>query len=232
METEVLDIVKQKTQDVPFASGKSFRLNPRGRRILKVFTRILDRPISPRQLNKALSAKGVSAADVKKVLGYLTQSFNLESGPSKPDRARLKILGTTAKSSPESFDSSAAGKQLVRELQQVEGGAWTGQDLQEQFALTSATLHKRRKEHRILFWRNAKHVFHYPRWQFTPTGALLPGVQEVLQAFHSHDEWRLMRYFLSPRRQLAGSRPLDLLRTGKMEQVLKHAKAHAEENTW
>jgi hypothetical protein len=32
--------------------------------------------------------------------------------------------------------------------------------------------------------------------------------------------------------QLAGLRPLDLLRNGGTEKVLAHAKIHAEENTW
>lgn len=121
---------------------------------------------------------------------------------------------------------------LQKTLQAADGGAWTGQELQERFNLTPAVLHRRRKEHRILFWRDAQHEFHYPQWQFTPTGALLPGVQEVLQTFRSDDEWRLMSYFLGRRQQLAGRRPLDLLRAGEKEKVLAHAKLHAEENTW
>jgi hypothetical protein len=125
-----------------------------------------------------------------------------------------------------------AGEALVKEMQDTEGGAWTGSELAEKFDLRPAALHKRRKEHRIVFWRDARHDFHYPKWQFTPNGALLPGVQEVLQAFGSTDEWRVMRYFLGQRDQLGGLRPLDLLRAGDVSKVLAHAEAHAQENTW
>ena len=130
------------------------------------------------------------------------------------------------------FDPALAGKQLVEQLREAEGGAWTGLELESKFDFSSAFLHRRRKEHRIVYWRDAKHDFHYPKWQFTPAGALLPGVQEVLQIFRSADEWRLMSYFLGQRQQLGGRRPVDLLRAGEKDKVLAHAKLHADENTW
>ncbi len=83
-----------------------------------------------------------------------------------------------------------------------------------------------------MYWRNAKGAFFYPRWQFTATGALLPGIQDLLQLFASRDEWRIMRYFLSPRVQLGNQRPLDLIRSGETDRLLEHARVHAEENTW
>jgi hypothetical protein len=131
------------------------------------------------------------------------------------------------------FDPDAAGERLVAEMQAAEGGAWTGPELEGgHFQLTPATLHRRRKEHRIIYWRDARHNFHYPKWQFTPGGALLPGIQEVLAVFRSRDEWRIMSYFLGKRPQLGDLRPLDLLRQGEVETVLAHATIHAEENTW
>jgi len=130
------------------------------------------------------------------------------------------------------FDPYAAGLEAIAKLREAEGGAWSGQELASKFNLTSATLHKRRKECRIVFWRNPQHQFYYPKWQFSAAGAVLPGVQEVLQTLRSSDEWRIMRYFLVPRRQLSGRAPLDLLRAGEVEGVLAHAKAHAEENSW
>lgn len=130
------------------------------------------------------------------------------------------------------FDPLEAGWRAVEQMRDAEGGAWTGPELESRFKLSSALLHRRRKEHRIVHWRDAKHDFHYPKWQFTPSGALLPGVQEILQLFRSEDEWRVMAYFLGKRRQLEDRRPLDLLREGDKEKVLEHARIHAQENTW
>ncbi len=133
---------------------------------------------------------------------------------------------------PKTLDPHEAGKQLVEQLQAAEGGAWTGLELQARFSLTAATLHRRRNDHCNIYWRDARHEFHYPQWQFTATGALLPGIQEALEQFKSQDEWRIVSYFLGKRSQLAGLRPLDLLRQGEVEKVLAQAKIHAEENTW
>lgn len=130
------------------------------------------------------------------------------------------------------FDPQARGLELVEMAKAAEGGAWSGDDLRKLFNLTPATLHRRRKEHRIVYWRDARHAFFYPRWQFTESGALLRGVEEVLGAFKSSDEWRIMRYFLTPRNELNGKRPLDMLRAGEVEKVVPHAHAHAAEGSW
>lgn len=151
------------------------------------------------------------------------------------DRLRAALTPPGAARTPPlraGFDPEAAGRRLVEQMQAAEGGAWTGAELLARFGLTPAVLHRRRKEHRIVYWRDARHEFHYPRWQFTPTGALLPGLQEVLQLFRSHDEWRVMSYFLGQRPALDHRRPLDLLREGDTERVLEHARVHAAENTW
>ena len=134
--------------------------------------------------------------------------------------------------SPKNFSPEEAGRAVVATMQQEEGGSWTGEDLRKQWQLTAATLHKRRKEHRIIYWRDPQNDFHYPKWQFTDSGALMPGIQDVLQIFKSEDEWRVMRYFLGERDQLEGKRPLDLLRDGQIAKVVAHARLHTDENTW
>ena len=148
------------------------------------------------------------------------------------DPARIARPRAKAAKVKTQFDPKEAGRKVVAQLQEAEGGAWSGQELAETFRLTPATLHKRRTEYRIVSWRDAKHRFHYPKWQFTPTGALLAGVQDVLQTFRSSDEWRVMSYFLAPRHQLGNRTPLDLLRAGEMDKVIAHARAHGEENSW
>lgn len=141
-------------------------------------------------------------------------------------------LDGTRRASQTPFDARARGLELVEIAKAAEGGAWSGEDLKRLFSLTPSTLHRRRREHRIVYWRDARHAFFYPRWQFTDSGALLRGIEEVLGAFKSSDEWRIMRYFLTPRNELAGKRPLDLLRAGEVEKVVSHAHAHAAEGSW
>jgi hypothetical protein len=187
-----------------------------------------------------------SAVNTKKPLQELKSAEKLaaaleseeltDSGRKTLQKLQIKIANLEqslqAINSPKEFSPEEAGNQAVLGLQNAEGGAWTGTELMKRFDLTPATLHRRRKEHRIIFWRDAKHDFHYPKWQFTEAGALLPGLEAVLRTFQSQDEWRVMRYFLGRREQLGGRRPLDLLRASNPDKVLAHAQAHGEENTW
>lgn len=141
-------------------------------------------------------------------------------------------MKTPKKPSRPPFDPIEEGRKAVELLKGMEGGAWTGAELGERYALTPSTLHKRRATHGIVYWRDAKNQFHYPKWQFNAAGAALPGIRETLRIFQSTDEWRVTRYFLCPRHQLGGRTPLALLRESNVSEVLAHAKIHCEENTW
>lgn len=233
MTTEVLDRNQSAVRPAPVTRKPVDDVGPRVRGVMQVIIRTLGASGSIlRKLQKAATEEGYSPAEFNAAWQRLNEPIlSLGSDtPTAPSAAKASPPDT--KPSPPSFDPYVAGERLVEQLQAAEDGAWTGAELQARFGLSPAVLHRRRKEGRIVYWRDAQHEFHYPQWQFTPTGALLPGVQEVLQRFHSDDEWRLMSYFLGQRRQLGDQRPLDLLRAGEKAKVLAHAKLHAHENTW
>ena len=161
-------------------------------------------------------------------LGFDGEKFQIKPADDSDGEAEKAGAPTIGKK----FDPRERGLQIVEKAKTAEGGAWDGNDLSQKFRLSPAVLHRRRKEHRIIFWRDAQHNFFYPKWQFTESGALRPGIEEILNTFNSSDEWRIMRYFLSARYQLGEKRPLDLLRAGRVEEVLAHAKSNAEEGSW
>jgi len=181
-----------------------------------------------RTIESALSGvqapKGVEVIDFRVSLGSRKRGqMTPQVVAVHPERVAKKVSA---------FDPIEAGRQAVEAMKKAEGGAWTGAELQKCFALSSAALHKRRTTYGVVYWKDAKNRFFYPKWQFNEAGALLPGVQKVLQIFHSSDEWRVMRYFLGKRTQLGDLTPLSLLRAGEVERVVAHAKLHVEENTW
>jgi hypothetical protein len=232
MTTEVLEREPPATRGTRNTVKMVGDLDPRMWGVIKVVFQNLGHAASRQKLQKAAQQHGYSRAEFAAAMRSLEQTTFDLANDDLPVKAPEKPALPDRKSSARGFDPVEAGKRAVEEMRQAEGGAWTGAELEGRFGLSSATLHRRRKEHRIVYWRDAKHDFHYPKWQFTAPGALLPGVQEVLQLFRSEDEWRVMSYFLGKRQQLGDRRPLDLLRAGEKEAVLAHAKLHAEENTW
>jgi hypothetical protein len=186
---------------------------------------VFERPLGGRKSALAL------AAEVRKAL--IDRGVGRDK---KPVRVKITVQAETAgaQDAPEeaAFDPRTAGLQLVEKLKAAEGGAWSGNQLKKRFDLSPATLHGRRKTGRIVFWRDARHEFFYPQWQFTEAGAVHAGVEKILRIFNSGDEWRIMRYFLSPRRQLDGKNPLDLLRAGEVEKVVAHARNNLAEGSW
>lgn len=123
-------------------------------------------------------------------------------------------------------------EEILHALQTREGGAWTEAEMLAKFNLTPSNLQTLRNNFLVVSWPDQQGQLHYPKWQFADTGALLPGVQEVLRTFKSQDTWRIMSYFLGARRQFQGLCALFLLRKNKVTEVLAHAKLHYEENTW
>src|SRR5690349_9223166 len=69
----------------------------------------------------------------------------------KSIRAKIDALQKQLAPILSGFSPQAAGERLVAEMQRVEGGAWSDAEFREKFGLTSAVLHRRRKEHRIIF---------------------------------------------------------------------------------
>ena len=104
------------------------------------------------------------------------------------------------------FDPYEAGRELVEFLKATEGGAYSLADLQKKLGTRTSTIHRKRVEHRIVYWRDASDRFNYPKWQFNENGAVLKPVREILQIFKSDDEWRIMSYLLMPREQLVERR--------------------------
>lgn len=179
-------------------------------------------------LTPSLKRLGIEIAiDGKRKVLDIKTALATALGRSTSSEAKQNVAPPTS-----SFDSVDSGLQLVNRMKKAEGGYFTGKELSRFFSISSPSLYRRRKERRVVFWRDGNHEFYYPKWQFTESGALLGGVQEVLQIFKSSDEWRIMRYFFSARLQLDEKSPLELLRAGQTERVIEHARLHEAENSW
>jgi hypothetical protein len=124
----------------------------------------------------------------------------------------------------------ARGERLRRQMSLAEGGAITCAETACLLRISEAAVLKRWRDHRLIGWTKRTDTL-FPVWQFKGR-KLLAGVEAVLRIFRSDEHWRVMAYFLCERLSLQERRPLDLLRSGKVAEVIRHAKAYAREDLW
>jgi len=103
------------------------------------------------------------------------------------------------------------------------GGVFKTEEVAEYLDITPQAVNKRRARRQLAGLTFRKRGYVFPAWQFTDRGTV-PGLEQVLHALDSHDEWMQNVFFINPNTRLGGRRPLDLLREGEIQQVLDAAR--------
>jgi len=114
-----------------------------------------------------------------------------------------------------------------RKMLDVEGPPMAVGQVAQHLRISRQAVDKRRQAGKLLAVSRGSRSFLYPGWQFTETG-VLSGLEETLQALTGHPPWACLRFFVSGNHRLGGKRPLDLLRQGRVQKVLKAAKAFGD----
>lgn len=142
---------------------------------------------------------------------------SLSAGESRESKlARAHIRGLAAR----------------QELAEAEGGSWSSDEVARLLQISKTAVLKRLAASRLLAWREERlQAARFPRWQFDAHGQVMCGLVQVLEILNQDtrlDAWGKMLFFLQSKASLNGRRPLDLLREGKLKQVLLAAQAYAE----
>jgi hypothetical protein len=116
------------------------------------------------------------------------------------------------------------------ELRAAEGGGLSDAEFAERLGLGSReTIRQYRGKGRIFGWLKGSRSYRYPAWQIHRQ-ELLPGLAEVLAVLNEKGLHSLstIGYFLTPSDGLDDARPLDLLREGKVDEVVADAKRYGD----
>jgi hypothetical protein len=118
--------------------------------------------------------------------------------------------------------AKARAAKKITELLADEGGPIGVEDVAKLLRITRAAVDKRRKSGTLIGIEDGGRAILYPRWQFTETG-LLPGLDDALRVMIVKEPWMRMQFFLSHDSDL-GTRPLNVLRDGRVDDVILAAK--------
>jgi len=127
-------------------------------------------------------------------------------------------------------NAMARGLSVREKMAASEGGSLSAEEAARQLDLTKQSVLNLYHAGKLLGWRTEKQrAVRFPAWQFDG-GRRLPGLEQVLarlSAASSLDDWAKIGFFLQTHRMLDNRRPLDLLREGNLNAVLKAADAYA-----
>jgi hypothetical protein len=114
-------------------------------------------------------------------------------------------------------------------LRSAEGGALSSDNFAKMLGISNETVRSYQKSNRLIAWRKDRKNLRFPAWQIH-NGSILAGLEEVLECAKRKD-WspeEVISFFLTPCDVLKGQRPLDLLRRGEVEPVLRAARQEGD----
>jgi hypothetical protein len=111
-------------------------------------------------------------------------------------------------------------------LEQSDGGAISAEAMARSLGETIRSLNDLRQAGQILAWPDSEGEWRYPIWQLDAKRKVLPGLRECMKALETSSQWEPLIFFLSPRESLDGQRPLDLLRSGRIDKAIAAAERH------
>ncbi len=119
------------------------------------------------------------------------------------------------------------GQQARMALLSRDGGTYSAPEVARLLKISRQAVNKRRQSGRLLALPLGRHGFAYPAWQFAGED-VLPGFAEVLTRLADHDSWMQARFFVNTNLRLGDARPLDEIRRGNVEAVLRAAEEYGE----
>jgi hypothetical protein len=108
------------------------------------------------------------------------------------------------------------------------GGTLSAEQVSELLGISRQGVDRRRSQNQLIGLTQGKRGYAYPAFQFED-GKTLDGLREVLDALSGHDPWMQSIFFANDNDRLNGRTPLDALRQGKTEAVVRAAEGYGEQ---
>jgi hypothetical protein len=119
------------------------------------------------------------------------------------------------------------GIEEKRRLIEEHGGVLTSDQVGRIIGITRQAVEKRRQAGKLVALATGRHGYRYSIWQFQESGTL-PGLEDVLGVLAPYDEWMKTIFFVGRNPRLGDCSPLEMLKAGKVNQVLDAAQAYGE----
>jgi len=117
------------------------------------------------------------------------------------------------------------GVKLVEEDLRSSGGAYSLTEVQAlMHGITRQAVNNRVREGSLLAVLGPSNRATYPAVQFMNDGMPVDGLKEVREALGTDNSWMVLNFLVSAEPKLNDRKPIDLLKAGKLKQVLEVAR--------
>lgn len=117
------------------------------------------------------------------------------------------------------------GRERVNALLSEAGGTFDQEQVQTMlYGISRQAIDKRVREGSLLAVPGPNGARRYPVCQFQSDGSLVKGLKDVHAALPVRGPWSAFLFLMQPHSDLGGQKPLDLLRHGKIGEVVEAAK--------
>jgi nucleoid DNA-binding protein len=116
------------------------------------------------------------------------------------------------------------GKKICENDLKATGGSYTLEDVETLLGISRQAIDKKVRDDALLAVPGPHRRRRYPVVQFTADG-ILPGLREVLKSLPSANGWFRLNFLVNPDSHLGGRRPIDFLKEGRVDPVVRAAKA-------
>jgi hypothetical protein len=177
-----------------------------------------------------VSSSPESVQEIRKtVRGHLARVTEVVE--RDPDRSeRQSFVDRTAFEPDARSRAMLEGVRIAQEDLRDAGGAY---DLDQVRTLmrgvSRQAVDKRVQEGSILAVPGPSNRRSYPTLQFDRDGAVVPGLKAVRDALQTSNPWTVLNFLSRPDARLDNRKPVDLLRSGKLDIVLEAARRHGEQ---
>jgi len=108
------------------------------------------------------------------------------------------------------------------------GGVLSSGKVAELLNVSRQAVDKRRAANQLLALTQGRRGYSYPSFQFEE-GKTLDGLEQVLKSLSALDPWMQLKFFITPNERLGNDTPIEVLRGGRVEPVVKAASGYGEQ---
>lgn len=120
------------------------------------------------------------------------------------------------------------GIEMMRQLIEAREGCINASKLAKLKGVTLQAIHQQRKRGQLIAIDAGRKELLLPVWQFTSNWRIIDGIPEVLAHLKKHgvESWDVFTFFLNPTHALSGHAPIDDLKKGNREGVMRAARLY------